>query len=201
MVNTSAFRILFFILLGLMLAVRMFFNLRIQRHGESVLPDQQAIRREGASLFAFRFIGFFILIAALVLFAIHHPWLAALDFSIPDWSRWLGFLVGLVSIALTVWVELELGRQFSPQLELRDAHRLVTTGPYARLRHPLYTALDGFGLSLALVSANWFFVVFFLLSLVGLWFRVPREEQMLLDQFGEEYRSYMHRSGRFFPKF
>ncbi|MGE5123239.1 MAG: methyltransferase family protein [Acidobacteriaceae bacterium] len=200
MTTTQTFRFLFFILLGLMLAVRMVFNLRVQRQGDAVLPDRQAIQREGVGLFAFRFVSFFMLIAVLVLYAIRHPWMRVLEFPLPVWLRWLGFVVGLTSVALTVWVELELGRQFSPQLRLRQVHRIVTTGPYFHVRHPLYTALDGFGLSLALVSANLVFLGFFLLVLVGLDIRIPREEKMLMDQFGEEYRAYMQHTGRYFPR-
>jgi protein-S-isoprenylcysteine O-methyltransferase Ste14 len=198
--TSSTFRMAFFILLGGMLVVRIYFNLRLKRAGERFMPDQQAIRHEGVGLFASRAILFFVLIAILVLYAIHHPWMQSLDFYLPPWLRWLGFVIGLLSIALMVWVELELGRQFSPQLQLRQEHQLITSGPYSRVRHPLYTALDAYGLSLALVSANWFFVAFFILSLIGLHLRVPKEERMLLGQFGDQYRAYMQRTGRYFPK-
>jgi protein-S-isoprenylcysteine O-methyltransferase Ste14 len=194
------FRIVFFILLGAMLVMRIAFNLRVRRQGERILPDQTAIKREGLVLFGSRVVLFFILITVVVLYAINHPWMRAIDFQLPTWLRWLGFILGLLSIAMLVWTEIELGSQFSPQLQLRNEHKLITLGPYTRIRHPLYTALDCFGLSLALVSANWFFVGIFILSLVGLWARVPKEEQMLLDRFGEEYQQYMQRTGRFFPK-
>jgi protein-S-isoprenylcysteine O-methyltransferase Ste14 len=200
MENELTFRIAFFILLGAMLVVRMYFNLRIRQQGERVMPDREAIRREGVGMFATRVTLFFVLIAVLVLYAINHPWMQALVFTLPAGLRWLGFAIGLVSISFLVWTELELGRQFSPQLQLRQEHQLITAGPYAYIRHPLYTAIDGFGLALALVSANWFFVAFFILCLVGLWFRVPKEEQMLLDQFGEEYKVYMECTGKFLPK-
>jgi protein-S-isoprenylcysteine O-methyltransferase Ste14 len=124
----------------------------------------------------------------------------SLDFYLPHWLRWLGFIIGCMSIALVIWIELELGRQFSPQLQIRQEHRLVTTGPYTHVRHPLYTALDAYGLSLALVSANGIFVAFFILSMVGLFLRVPKEERMMLDQFGDQYRNYMQHTGRYFPK-
>ena len=198
--TSSTFRIAFFILLGAMLIVRIYFNLRLKRAGERFMPDEQAIRHEGVGLFASRVILFFTLIAILVLYAIQHPWMQSLDFYLPDWLRWLGFMIGLLSIALMIWVQLELGRQFSPQLQLRQEHQLITIGPYSRVRHPLYTALDAFGLSLALVSANCFFVLFFILSLLGLYLRVPKEEHMLLDQFGDQYRTYMQHTGRYFPK-
>ena len=194
------FRILFFILLAGMLVVRIYFNIQLKRTGERFMPDKKAIRHEGVGLFASRVIMFFVLIAILVLYAIRHPWMQSLEFYLPPWLRWLGFMIGLVSIALTVWVELELGRQYSPQLQLRQEHQLITSGPYSRVRHPLYTALDAYGLSLAIVSANWFFVAFFFLSLIGLTLRVPKEERMMLDQFGDQYQSYMQHTGRYFPK-
>jgi len=183
-----------------MLIVRIYFNLRLKRAGERFMPDQQAIRHEGVGLFTSRVVLFFALIAILVLYAIHHPWMQSLDFYLPAWLRWLGFIIGLLAIALMIWVELELGRQFSPQLQLRQEHQLITSGPYSRVRHPLYTALIAYGLSLALVSANWFFVAFFILSMFGLFLRVPKEERMMLDQFGDQYRTYMQHTGRFFPK-
>lgn len=194
------YRIAFFCLLVGMFIVRIIFNLRLQRSGERFMPDQQAIGHEGVGLFISRVVLFFALIAILLMYAIRHPWMEALNFYLPAWMRWLGFGIGLCSVALLIWVELELGRQFSPQLQLRQEHQLIMTGPYSRVRHPLYTALFGFGLSLALVSANWFFVAFFFLSLAGLVIRVPKEEQMMLDQFGDEYRAYMQRTGRFIPK-
>ena len=198
--SQTTFRIAFLILLGAMLVVRMIFNIRLRQAGERFMPDNEAVRREGVVMFALRVVMFFVLIAILVLYVIDHPWMQALDFYLLDWLRWLGFIIGCLSITLTVWVELELGRQFSPQLQLRQEHKLITSGPYTRVRHPLYTAFYGFGLSLALVSANWFFVAFFIFSMVGLWYRVPKEEQMLQDKFGEEYKAYMGRTGRFFPK-
>ena len=200
MANGVTFRIAFFVLIVSMLVVRIAFNLRVRKQGERVMPDREAIQREGIGLFAARFVLFFLLIAILVLYAIDHPWMQAINFILSAWLRWIGFAVGIMSIGLLIWTELELGRQFSPQLKLRQDHQLITSGPYARIRHPLYTAVYAFGLSLALVSANWFFVAFFLVSMVGLGARVPKEEQMLVEQFGEEYRLYMERTRRYWPK-
>jgi len=76
----------------------------------------------------------------------------------------------------------------------------VTTGPYARVRHPMYTSMFGWGMALALVTAHWIFVVLAVLAIAGLIARVPREEQMMIEEFGEEYKAYRQRTGRFFPK-
>ncbi len=57
----------------------------------------------------------------------------------------------------------------------------------------------GIAAAFALVTAHWIFIAFGILSIVGLLSRVPRVEQMLLDEFGPEYAVYMRRTGRFFP--
>lgn len=75
----------------------------------------------------------------------------------------------------------------------------MTTGPYARVRHPLYTAMFGVGIAFALVTANWVFVLL-AVAAIGVVARVPREEQMMIEEFGEEYKAYMQKTGRFFPK-
>jgi protein-S-isoprenylcysteine O-methyltransferase Ste14 len=58
----------------------------------------------------------------------------------------------------------------------------------------------GYGAGLALVAANWVFVVLAVAMLAGLAARVPKEEQMMLKEFGEEYEAYMQKTGRFWPK-
>ncbi len=106
----------------------------------------------------------------------------------------------MVSVIFWTWTQVALDTQWSAQLQLKKNHRLVTTGPYARIRHPLYTAMVGWCLSLALLTANWIFVAVCALSIGGLLWRVPKEEQMMIKAFGEEYKAYMQRTRRFFPK-
>jgi protein-S-isoprenylcysteine O-methyltransferase Ste14 len=116
----------------------------------------------------------------------------------PGWLRWVGFALGFAGQGFLAWTQATLGREWSPQLQLRGEHHLVTTGTYARVCHPLYTAMlvwEG-----ALVTTNWVFLILAVVVIVGLMARVTREEQMMLEEFGEEYRAYMKRTGRFFPK-
>ncbi len=58
----------------------------------------------------------------------------------------------------------------------------------------------GYGISVALVTANWFFVAFAIVTTASLFARVPEEEQMMIAEFEEEYKAYMQRTGRFFPE-
>jgi protein-S-isoprenylcysteine O-methyltransferase Ste14 len=180
--------------------MRAYFAFRVRQAGERLMPDREAVKREGRGVFAARVVAFFLLIALLVLYALDSPWMRALSIPLPSWLRWAGFALGLASLALWTWVQAALGKEWSPQLQLREEHHLVTTGPYARVCHPLYTAMFGWGTSVALVTANWVFVFLAMAAIAGPVARVPREEQMMLEEFGEEYKAYMQRTGRFFPK-
>ena len=151
-------------------------------------------------MFAVRVLMFFILLAWLVLYAINPPWLEVLLAPFPGWLRWVGFALGIVSLGFWIWTQVALGKDWSPQLQLREDHHLVTTGPYARIRHPLYTAMFGYGAGLALVTANWGFIVFAVMIIAGSAARVPREEQMMIKEFGEKYKAYIQKTGKFFPK-
>lgn len=197
--SETLFRTLFWILFGGVLAMRIYFSLQVRRAGEWLLPDRAAIQREGRVAFGIRFVAFFVLMAFLVLYALDVPWLRLL-IPLPPWLRWAGFVLGLASLAWWAWTQAALGTQWSAQLQLREGHRLVTTGPYARVRHPLYTAMLGITTAFALVTAHWVFVGFGILSIIGLLSRVPREERMMLDEFGPEYAAYMQRTGRFLPR-
>ena len=196
----TLFRVLFWILFGGVMVMRVYFSIQVRRAGERLLPDRAAVEREGRVAFAVRFVAFFVLLALLVLYALNVPWLRALSIPLPPWLRWAGFVLGLASLAWWAWTQSALGRHWSAQLQLRAGHRLVTTGPYARVRHPLYTAMLGIAAAFALITAHWVFVALSILSVVALFSRVPREEQMMLDEFGSEYAAYMQRTGRFFPR-
>jgi len=199
--NTEeALRIAFWGLLVLLLLMRGYFSFRVQRASERLMPDRAAIKREGTGIFAIRVVGFLLLIGLLVSYGINPPWMQALLFPLPSWLRWAGVVLGLASLGLWTWTQIELGTLWSAQLQLREEHHLVTTGPYSRVRHPLYTAMVGWAASLALVTASWLFVVVAVATVAMFFVRVPREEQMMIKQFGDQYRAYMKRAGRFFPK-
>jgi protein-S-isoprenylcysteine O-methyltransferase Ste14 len=107
-------------------------------------------------------------------------------------------------MAVAVWVfwrsHVDLGRNWSPSLQLREGHTLVTQGMYRSIRHPMYTSQCLWSIAQTLLLQNWVagwagLVLFLPLYLL----RVPREEQMMLAQFGEAYRTYMERTGRVVP--
>jgi protein-S-isoprenylcysteine O-methyltransferase Ste14 len=200
MSGENVFRTAFWTLLVLLSLIRVFFAIRVRSAGERIMPDRAAIEREGRGMFASRLVAFFFLIGLLVIYALNPPWVRVLLFPLLGWLRWVGFGLGLASLALLTWTQVELGKQWSAQLQLREEHDLVTSGPYSLVRHPMYTAVFGLGVALALVSANWAFVLITLAAVAGLSARVPREEQMMIEQFGGQYLEYMKKTGRFLPR-
>ena len=200
MSSETIFHIGFWLLLGGILAMRVYFSIRVHQSGGRIAPDREAVRREGLPMFLARVIAGFVLLAVLILYGFGSRWIRPLAVRIPDGLRIAGFFLALASLIFEIWAQTVLGREWSPQLQLQSDHRLVTAGPYARMRHPIYTGLVVWAAGFALVTANWIFIAFAVLTPMVLFLRVPREEKMMLDQFGEEYRKYMERTGRFFPK-
>ena len=195
------YRAAFFILFMLLLAMRIYFMVKVRRSGGRFLPDEKAIQREGGQgYFIVRVVIFFVLIAFLVMYFAGAGWIDAFSFPLPDWLRWVGFAIGSVTVCFWTWVQVTLDTQWSPQLQLTKGHQLITTGPYARIRHPLYAGMCGWFISLSLLTANWIFVGACVLTLAGLLWRIPKEEQMMIEAFGDEYKEYIKHTGRLFPK-
>jgi protein-S-isoprenylcysteine O-methyltransferase Ste14 len=198
--SEGTFRLAFWALLGLALLMRIWFAIRVRRAGERLMPDQAAIRREGWRIYATRLFVFLLLVALVVLLARNPAWWPKLDLPLPSWLRWAGIALGLASLGLWTWTHVALGTLWSAQLQLRANHRLVTSGPFSQIRHPMYTAMLVWATSLGFVIANCVPIIFVVGAAAIFVARVPREEQMMIEQFGDEYREYMKRTGRFLPK-
>jgi protein-S-isoprenylcysteine O-methyltransferase Ste14 len=201
MTTETTFRWAFLILLAALFAMRVYFMIKVRREGERLMPDDQAVAREGGrGVFIIRVVVFVLLMVFLVMYIIGMKWIDAFSFPMPAWLRWVGFGLGLVSVAFWTWTQVTLDTQWSAQLQLRKEHQLITTGPYVRIRHPLYSGMFGWAAALGLLTANWIFVAMAVLSIAGTIVRIPKEEQMMLEAFGDEYKAYMQRTGRFLPK-
>jgi protein-S-isoprenylcysteine O-methyltransferase Ste14 len=135
------------------------------------------------------------------LFAIFSSWLDFAGYQMPDGLGWLGALLMAGSIALLVLAHRDLGRNWSPSVDLRQEHKLVTQGIYAHLRHPIYASVWLWCLAQALLVHNWIGGLAGLLLFLPVYLtRLPVEEGMMLDQFGEQYREYKRRVGGIFPR-
>ena len=196
----SIFRIAFWFHFGGLIVMQVYFAARVQRAGEQVEADRGAIEREGWGYITVRIIGSLALIAFLVLYTINPPWLSVLSLPFSDWLRWLGIILGVCSFVLYAWAQAVLGKARSPHLQMRQQHQLITCGPYACIRHPIYTAYLVFITAIALVTASWLLVGLLAVSIVVFALRIPKEEMMLIDVFGAQYAEYMRRTGGLLPR-
>jgi protein-S-isoprenylcysteine O-methyltransferase Ste14 len=201
MTQQILFFIAFLILLAGLLSMRFYFMYKVRRSGGRLTPDKGAVEREGGrGIFIIRVIVFLLLIILLVMYITGMAWIDIFSFPLPAWLRWLGFGLGLLSLTFWTWTQVVLDTQWSAQLQLRTEHQLITSGPYALIRHPLYLGMFGWAIALGLLTANWIFVAMAVLSIAGTIVRIPKEEQMMLEAFGDEYKVYKLRTGRFLPK-
>lgn len=120
---------------------------------------------------------------------------------LPAEVRLAALALGLIDTGLVIWMYRSLGLNVSAVHEVRTGATLVTHGPYRWIRHPLYTFGFLMFAALALMTGLvvWVGIAGLAFAAFILW-RVPREEARLIEVFGDEYRAYMRRTGRFFPK-
>jgi protein-S-isoprenylcysteine O-methyltransferase Ste14 len=125
------------------------------------------------------------------------PWASV---SLPVWARWSGVGFGGVVVGLMTWTMLALGGNYRGTTGLHLNHKLVTHGPYRFVRHPMNAVCPLVSIVLFLLSANWVIGIgaLILIGTISI-MRAPIEERQLIERFGEEYRAYMRRTGRFFP--
>jgi protein-S-isoprenylcysteine O-methyltransferase Ste14 len=124
---------------------------------------------------------------------------AGLD--LPDSIRWFGVAVGLLAILSASWVLRSLGQSVSETILTKKDHQFVMTGPYRWVRHPLYTTGVTLFMVIGLVQASWFVLAVSAIAVLLMQLLViPAEERALLAKFGELYRAYMTRTGRWLPR-
>ena len=118
-----------------------------------------------------------------------------------QWSAWLGTAVLIGALWLFRRSHKDLGRNWSATLKLREQHGLVTRGVYSHVRHPMYSSFFLLGLAQLLLLPNWFAGAAGLIGAAILFvFRIQREEAMMLESFGDDYRAYMARTTRIIPR-
>jgi protein-S-isoprenylcysteine O-methyltransferase Ste14 len=122
-------------------------------------------------------------------------------FPVPDWVRWIGVGGFALGVTWLIWMFISLGKNLTDTVVIRrDAH-FVDQGPYHYVRNPMYSGILVLGASLGLAFGTWLLPIAATAMFLILARRTRIEEMYLIERFGDQYRSYMTRVGRFFPRF
>ncbi|MBL8044931.1 MAG: isoprenylcysteine carboxylmethyltransferase family protein [Anaerolineales bacterium] len=194
--NTETiFRIITVVVLVSAISISVYFRHQAEKQGGRMRTT------EGQGLV--KFLRLYGLLALLPLFGylINPDWVAWARLTLPEWLRWLAAAVALACIPLVYWIFSSIGNNISPTQATRQNHQLITHGPYRWVRHPLYSVGTLMFLAISTLTALWWLVVALAPGLAILLWRTPKEEARLIETFGETYRQYMQRTGRFIPRF
>ena len=112
---------------------------------------------------------------------------------------WAGVALTWVGTAVAIWARYCIGEYWSARVTLKEGHQLIRSGPYAYVRHPIYTGMLVGCIGTALVVGEWRGVLAVVLLWVGHWRKALREESLLTQEFGEEYAAYRRSTGFLFP--
>jgi protein-S-isoprenylcysteine O-methyltransferase Ste14 len=138
--------------------------------------------------------------AGLLAFVIDPAWMAWSSVAFPAWLRWAGVGLGAVAAVLLIWTMHTLGKNLTDTVVTRRAATLVTAGPYRWVRHPFYVCVALAILANSLAAANSFILATGGIVVALLVRRTRKEEQNLIERFGDAYRGYMASTGRFLPR-
>ena len=115
------------------------------------------------------------------------------------WTFWSGAVITACGLLFSVWARRHLGRNWSQAVTLKKDHELITSGPYALVRHPIYTGLVLGILGSAVARGEWRGIVAVALVFVALWRKLRLEEKWMREQFGESYEAYSQKVAALVP--
>jgi protein-S-isoprenylcysteine O-methyltransferase Ste14 len=167
----------------------------------SALAAKRIARSEGRGGLLLRV--FTLTFAGVLLFNPTAPWLGSLTarFVPPALSiEWLGAALTVAGLGFAIWARVYLGRYWSASVALKGEHKLIRRGPYARVRHPIYTgmllAIGGTALAMGRFAGLLAFVMY----AVSFWYKARKEEVLLAGEFGPAFEEHRRSTGFFLPR-
>ena len=179
------------------LVIEMIIRAPLNRQRKQEKMSERRVTNQEISILILLFLGGFVtpLIYALT------DWLDFANYTLPSWAGWLGVLILAVGLFIFWRAHADLGLNWSPSLEIREKHELITRGIYGMIRHPMYASQWLVAIAQPLLLHNWIAGFLNPLAFIPFYFlRVKAEEQMMLDSFGTQYQEYMNKTGGVVPK-
>jgi protein-S-isoprenylcysteine O-methyltransferase Ste14 len=175
-------------------------SIYFRRKADIESGEKVSVKDEGKPLFLLIRLSGLLLWLSFIAYLVNPGWMSWAKANLPELIRWTGVLVGFSCVFLIYWLFRSIGLGITPTVATRASHKLVKTGPYHYVRHPLYSIGTALFLSMAMMADNWFFAVMAVLAFILLAIRLPNEEAHLIEKFGDEYRAYMKTTGTFLPR-
>ena len=190
------FRLIMVFSFLILLGIRIFYQSKVLRDEKKFEVKENKLSLVAGSIAALTSIGFGV---EYLFFPGTFSFTYLLDY--PDWLRWFGVIILFAGIALFGWSHYHLGQSFYSLVASKEEQKLITSGPYRWVRHPIYTGYIGTYIAGGLVASNLVLtfvpVIFFSLMIIN---RIPREEALMREEFGQDYIDLEERTGRLLPK-
>ncbi len=117
------------------------------------------------------------------------------------WIEWLGIALTAAGIAFAIWARNHIGKYWSASVSLREGHELIRSGPYARIRHPIYTGILLGVAGTVLWSGRWGALIVLGFAVIGVVVKAKKEEALLQGEFGPAFDEHRRHTGFFLPRF
>jgi protein-S-isoprenylcysteine O-methyltransferase Ste14 len=112
----------------------------------------------------------------------------------------IGAVVTALGVGLAVWARRTLGQNWSAAVTLKESHELIRSGPYARIRHPIYSGVILGLLGTALAIGEWRALVGAAVLFASYFIKSRKEENLLAHEFGPAFQEHRSRTGMFLPR-
>jgi len=116
------------------------------------------------------------------------------------WTAWLGLSIQTASVMLAVWARRHLASYWSGEITIKVDHKLIRSGPYHFIRHPIYAAILGMFVGSSIVSGRYLAFCGVIIASFAYWRKIRLEESNLKHAFGPAYGIYKRQTGSLIPK-
>lgn len=115
------------------------------------------------------------------------------------WEVWLGAGVTALGLFFSVWARVHLGRNWSGNVTIKQGHELIESGPYAIVRHPIYSGMLVAFIGSGIARGEWRAALAVAVAWAALWLKLGVEERWMAERFGEKYTAYCRRVPALMP--